>query len=317
MTNTVKNAFWMSDLSDRKFLEQFLPINFEYDQLKINFHVKIIGTVEEHIIHTNGKLTELAKNEWYIEFANYFTSSSIFYHLTGINDHPKTKFIHKSIDGREIPIELYGRNGLGSFKIKILTVLKELEEDYGPWPHPSVVVYAAGRGGMEYCGATVTSLSALGHELTHSYFARGIMPARGNAGWMDEAIASWRDGGYRHYEQDDLKPTKMAGHSVYRRTTDYNAYTKGARFMGHLDKYFEEQGGLKKFLRVLKGKRLFRPMLTVDFRRDLEKYFEDDLQELFDIYIYGKYDPVDEGEKTKHVNPYHPVLTEKQLMSLL
>jgi hypothetical protein len=49
---------------------------------------------------------------------------------------------------------------------------------------------------MEYCGATMTDPGALGHELTHSWFARGVMPANGNTGWIDEAVASWRDDGY-------------------------------------------------------------------------------------------------------------------------
>ena len=76
--------------------------------------------------------------------------------------------------------------------------MRELEQTYGPYPHEALLIYCTGNisGGMEYAGATMTSLEALGHEITHSWFARGVMPANGNAGWIDEAIARWRDRGY-------------------------------------------------------------------------------------------------------------------------
>ena len=60
---------------------------------------------------------------------------------------------------------------------RTLEFLAELEADYGAYTHDSMTVYIAGRGGMEHCGATITSMSALGHEITHSWFARGVMPA--------------------------------------------------------------------------------------------------------------------------------------------
>src|SRR5690606_15920392 len=130
-------------------------------------------------------------------------ASSLFFHLVDEGKYPETKYSYTSINGNIIPITLYTRSSsqLKSYKEESLRVLKELEDTYGPWPHPSLIIYGAGLGGMEYCGATMSSLSALGHELTHSYFARGVMPQNGNAGWIDEAIASWRDKGYQRNEK--------------------------------------------------------------------------------------------------------------------
>ena len=34
--NYVSSAFWMSDLTDRKYLEQYIPTNLEYDQFQLN-----------------------------------------------------------------------------------------------------------------------------------------------------------------------------------------------------------------------------------------------------------------------------------------
>ncbi len=315
LSDGVKSAFWMSDLSDRRYLEQYLPVNLEYDQYKMNFEVEILGTSKEHQIRTNGEVTEIAKNKFSVSFPEYFTASSIFFHLMPVGSFNEESFIYKSIDGREIPVTIYSAGSLSRYLSRTKQVLPELEADYGPFPHNSVTIYGAGSGGMEYCGATITSLSALGHELIHSYFARGIMPARGNAGWVDEAIASWRDSGYRQYSTRNLSTSRMAGHSIYRRTTDRNAYSKGARFMGFLDSKFSDAGGLRPFLKKFKEDRLFKPFLTREFQSDLEKHFGEDLTQEFDKYIYGAGKAL-HREEHGH-NPFHPKLSEKQLFELL
>lgn len=313
--STLKSAFWMSDLSDRRYLEQYLPVNLEYDQYKMQFEVEIVGSDKEHVIRTNGDIVTLAKNHFRIDYPEYFTASSVFYHLMPTKSHNEEKFIFKSIDGREIPVLIYTSNTISRYVKRTKSVLAELEADYGPFPHNKVVIYGAGSGGMEYCGATITSLSALGHELIHSYFARGVMPARGNSGWVDEAVASWRDGGYRQYSTRSLSSSRMAGHSVYKRTTDRNAYSKGAKFMGFLDAKFSKVGGLKKFLKKFKEDRLFKPFLTKEFQSDLEAHFGEELSQEFNKYIYGgaksdDYSPAQE-------NPFHPKLSEKELFNLL
>jgi hypothetical protein len=311
----VKSAFWMSDLSDRRYLEQYLPANLEYDQYKIDFEVEIIGAGLEHKILANGEVKQLAKNHFSISFPKYFTASSVYYHLIPENSFNEESFNFKSVDGREIPVTIYSSNSLSAYVKKTKSVLTELEGDYGPFPHRKVVIYGAGSGGMEHCGATITSLSALGHELTHSYFARGIMPARGNAGWVDEAIASWRDAGYREYRTRSLSASQMAGHSIYRRTTDRNAYSKGAKFMGYLHGKFSGAGGLKPFLKKFKDDRLFKPFLTKDFQDDLEAHFGEELTQEFNRYIYG----ISKSTigAVAEENPNHPKLSEQELLNLL
>ena len=310
----VRTAFWMSDLSKRNFLEQYLPTNLEFDQYPSRFEISLTGKNKKHDVFTNGEMIG-SGNKFTIKFPSHFNASSYFFHMV-----PKKRFkiIRKtfnSIDGREIPVTIYGYGNNNDHLVKTMSTLKELENDYGPWPHPLVLVYAAGRGGMEYNGATITSMRALGHELTHSYFARGVIPAGGNAGWVDEAIASWRDNNYIQADQAQLTRTKMAGHSPYRRTTDGAAYTAGMKFLAHLDKKFEDQGGLKAFLKIYKENWLFRPFFTQNFQKDLETHFNENLSALFNKYIYGK-----EGVSTRIIipkNPHHPKLSERELESLL
>ncbi|TNE98148.1 MAG: hypothetical protein EP326_10325 [Deltaproteobacteria bacterium] len=319
----VKSAFWMSDLSDRRYLEQYLPTNLEYDQYKNDIEVRILGTDEEHVLYTNGEVTELSKNYWSVSYPEVYTASSLFFHLTKKGLIPEKKADYKSIDGRTIPVTVYTSQSTQRFMDKALEVLAELERDYGPFPHNQVIIYGAGSGGMEYCGATITSFSALGHELTHSYFARGIMPAHGNAGWVDEAIASWRDSGYPSYTEWRLSRTSMAGHSVYRRTTDRAAYSSGMKFIGHLHEKFKAQESFKVFLKRFFEERKFKPFKTPEFKKAIEDYYNTDVTALFNKYVYGtelsgapSMDENHKGHEHKE-NEYHPRLSEQQLLELL
>lgn len=315
-SKTVASAFWMSDLGDRKYLEQYLPTNLEYDQYQYTFNVKITGSKKSYEIFTNAKLKEIDENHFQLVFPKHFTASSSFFHLTSKNRFKKSQSRFTSIDGREILVTVYGKSNISNYMTSALKILKELESDYGRWPHDSVVIYGAGQGGMEYCGATITSISALGHELTHSYFARGVMPARGNAGWIDEAMASWRDSNYKQVSKENLKRTKMAGHSTYRRTTDRAAYSSGRDFIGFLDKKFDDLGGMKSFMKKFHKDRLFAPILTSDLISDLNEYFSSDVTKLFNNYIYGKYG-IDTNQSLIQENPIHKSLSEKELKALL
>jgi len=314
----VRSAFWTSDLDDRTFLEQYLPANLEFDTYASTIDVVVTGTEQEHEIFTNGEIQVLGKNQFRIQTPNHFNASSLFFHIVPKSTFRQTSFNYRSIDGRDIPVLIYtGSVDLAAFKTKTAQTLAELERDYGPFPHPKVVIYGAGSGGMEYHGATITSLWALAHELTHSYFARGIMPANGNSGWIDEAIASWRDDGYRQNQISELSPSTMAGKSVYMRMTDDNAYTKGSRFMGYMDKLLSAKGGLKKFLKGFFEEFHFNPFTTELFKQQLEQFYGQSLDVEFNKYIYGRGQKIKELSEEHHDNAYHPRLTKEQLRQLL
>lgn len=317
----VRHAFWMSDLDDRNFLEQYLPTNFEYDQYQMEIDVKMEGADKEYDLITNGKTTKRGKNEFNVIYPDYFNASSLFYHLMPLGSVPKISERYKTLDGREIPLIVYGKGTLKSFHQKTLEVLAELEKDYGPWPHGQVIVYGAGfGGGMEYCGATQTDFNALGHELTHSYFARGLMPAHGNAGWIDEAMASWRDGGYKDFDESHLNVTKMAGHSTYQRLTDRAAYSSGMRFLGHLHQKFKDQGGMKSFMRNFFEKNRFNPYLTPTFESELSSYFNFNFGPLFSHYIYGtglNENILLPNKSFKSFSPMHRILSKEEQLDLL
>ncbi len=322
-SNSVSSAFWMSDLSDRQYLEQYLPAPLEYDQFKVTMDVKIKGANSKHVIFTNGKIKEIANNHFKISYPKYYTASSIFYHLVPTGSYSLTEANYKSIDGRTIPITVYSKSNLlsiNSFKTNALKFMKVLEEDYGPWPHDAFLVNAVGpfNGGMEYAGATWTSLRALRHEMDHSYFARNIMPGRGNAGWIDEAIASWGDDNYQ--QTSSPKVTGVASHSPYRRTTDRNAYGPGSKLLGFLDNKFESKGGLKKFLKDYFERNQRSVISNEFFKKEMEDFFNVDLTQFFNKYIYSKNLKMFKSRLNyveKVQNPYHRQFTEKELRKFL
>ena len=316
-TKTVRSAFWMSDLSDRRFLESYLPTNLEYDQYQNNFVIEVNGTESEHQLRTNGTVVEIKKNKFQVTYPSHYTSSSLYFHLMEKNAFNEETAVYKSIDGREIPVTVYGSWSVSRFLERSLSIMAELEKDYGVWPHDFLIVYGAGSGGMEYAGATRTSLSALGHELHHCYFARSMMPSRGNNGWIDEALASWRDNGYNERSIGALTPSKMGAHSQYRRTTDRDAYSKGARFMGYLNYDLKSKGGLRPFLKEYFAKYNQQSFITQNFKDELEAWANKSYDYIFNPYVYGRGYKHKKHHDHEIENPMHPKITYEEEMSLL
>lgn len=320
----VKSAFWVTDLEDRYYLERYIPVNLEYDRVKMIFNLNFKGLKTKQHIFANGDVSWNTDENAKIEFPEYFTVNSLYFHTTPTSSVELLETTFKSINGRDIPVSVYMAKA--SSANRVLTDLKnyaqrtmiELEGDYGPFPHPSLVIYNAdlssmGLGGMEYAGATVTNENALEHELFHSYFARGVTPADGNAGWIDEALASWRDGGYRRITTL-AGSSSMANHAPYTRKTDTAAYGFGAQFMSFLDNKFAAKGGLKPFMNKLLEKKIFEPMFTQDFINEMELFYSEKVQDVFNKYVYKK--PEWEKLKTEHAQG-HRKLSGAELKSIL
>ena len=315
----IASAFWTSDLDNRMFLEQYLPTNFEFDAYSIRLKVKINGFDDvPHVIKTNGQIETLGQHDFLITYPPHYTASSVYFHLFPDNTVPTVKFDYASIDGRMIPVEIYTRQPMDAFVKETKKVLAELEADYGPYPHDFCIVYGAGAGGMEYSGATMTSLSALGHELFHFYNARAVMPNSGNSGWIDEALSSWRDVGYRFRAMPN-NATNLAGHSQYRRTTHMNSYSLGRDFMSWLAYEFNQRGkDFKAFLKEFFQKKYFTRITTEEFRAEVESYVQADFKSAFDKHVYGRGSlaPVQNSidQEARHLQEkYHPRLSEEEL----
>lgn len=320
LSRTVSSAFWIRDLKYRKFLEQYIPSNFEFDQYQMTMNVTFAGIKNaRQDIYTNGKVTQTSGNSYQIVFPEFYTVSCPYFHTTPRGNKKRIDFSYKSIDGRELPVTVYTSwwSRPQKFKNEVEKIFKELEVDYGPWGHDGLVAYETlpGTGGMEHAGATQTSLAALDHEMLHSYFAKGIMPANGNSGWIDEAIASWRDRGYQRSAVMGFEGSNLGSQSVYKRNTDSRAYALGAKFMAYLDYRLQDVGGLKAFLRGYFAAYKHTVITTVHFKNNLEFFSGIDFSHEFETYIWGE-NPTEDLEKIRE-NPHHPALSAKELEQLL
>lgn len=323
----VSSGFFIKDLKNREMLEQYVPTNLEYDKYPMEWHVEILNANHRwHDIFANGEVDNYAQNKFTIKMPKYYTASSVYFHLV-----PRRKFwryylSYTSISGRKIPITIYSsfRWLNGALKRKAFKVMAECERDYGPYPHPYLIIYGPNkiRGGMEYVGATATSVVSLGHEIHHMWFAKGVMPADGNSGWMDEGIASWRDKGYQTHEKPFYFSTNLAHHNPYTRKTDKRSYEYGRSFFAYLDYQLKAAGqsGLKAFLKVLAAKRMFQNITTEDFINELEEFSGLSFRDDFTQYIYGGYSQKTDSGRAPAVefeNEHHPEYTKEEMESFI
>lgn len=333
-SNGVSAAHWTSDLTDRSYLENYLPTNLEYDQYSMTYHINIIGTDKAHRLYANGKVIDLKDGlTFLLQYPDYYTASSGYFHLAPANFFKEINFEFKSISGKNIPVLIYGKaeeTNFQEFTDETLKVLNELERDYGSYPHNSVVIFNNGRGGMEYCGATMTEFWALAHELTHSYFARGLMPANGNAGWIDEAIASWRDNNYPRINNFEGS-SNLSAHEPYTRKTDMLAYSFGAGFISYIDYKISSNldvKGMKSFLKHARNNYLFKPYTVEMFNDWMNEYFDFNFTHDFRLYTYTTVPPITPVDPTRttperprrtwgKVNPIHQKLGLSELFNFL
>lgn len=289
---SVAAGFFMSDLSDREFWEQYAPTNYEYDQYQQTINVELVGTDRPHELFVNGTLSETGFNRWQIVYPSYFTTSSFYFHLAAKGRFVVERSTFEGLSG-SVPLTVYSgsQSNVTRGMTNLKKYLKELEGTYGSFAHASFTAYITDTGGgMEYCGATITSLGALGHETTHSWFARGVMPANGNAGWIDEAIASWRDNGYPRGNGTVGSPRVLAGFSPYKRYTTRDAYSYGADLMADFDNMLSKTafGGLRNMLKEFFGAFRRQTITTPIFQSQMEKALGQDMQQFFDRNVYGK-----------------------------
>lgn len=153
-TEGVSSAFWFTDLGDRSFLETYLPANFEYDQFKMTLNLDF-KTQNKQKFYTNGKVSSLDNNRYKIEFPEYYTSSSLYFHTAPAGRYAEKTFRFKSIDGRDLPAVVYTADkglNLDTVKNKITASLEGLESKYGPFLHQSVTVFIAGMEAWSIAG---------------------------------------------------------------------------------------------------------------------------------------------------------------------
>ena len=105
-----------------------------------------------------------------------------------------TNYEEWAVDGVPVRALAYANVSLSDVRASLETWLPELRRRFGPFPalHGlSLFLFNTIGGGMEYYGGTITSVSALRHEVLHSYFGCSVVMRTYADSWLDEATTSW------------------------------------------------------------------------------------------------------------------------------
>jgi hypothetical protein len=293
-TGSVRSGFFMNDDAG-DYLQNYLPSTYEFAQYKMTFKLEFVGLAEAQSIFTNGLLSQQSATRWTIDFPDYFNCSAIYFHTVPTSAVITLPFTFDDGAGHTRSAVIYQQkssNQLETFKATTLKTIADLTQRFGPFPHETLVIYnnPNGGGGMEYSGATVTDLWALPHELGHSYFGRGVMPANGNAGWIDEAMATLTEGPYQS-DSSAIRTTNMASHSAYYTRNDDTGYVQGMNFLAHLGEEFHLVNpslSMDGYLKHLVSTQVHRTITTELLEKDLEAYSGMSLTKEFSQFVYGR-----------------------------
>jgi hypothetical protein len=170
--------------------------------------------------------------------------------------------------------------------------LAELQSTLGPFPMPrgfSVVLTQSG-GGMEYYGATISSLRALRHETFHMYFGCSTVARTYRDSWWDEAINMW----YELSTDPAFAPINATYRSgiVGSRSPvtvgfDRRAYDEGARIIQAVAAELGGREAAVAFLRHLHATRSFDPFTTTDLAGEIQAWSGADFHERFQQWLYS------------------------------
>lgn len=292
----IRSGLWFDDHEDRSFLEKYLPTNLEFDQyaMKIQLYIKGQGPGYHHSIYSNGVITDSNQGYLNIDYPSSFNCSAIYLHILPANEVNEVSYVYVSpVTRKEIPITIYGKNAsnerLKNAMDLTLSNILQLERTWGMFPKEKLTVFLVpdGKGGVEHDGAVVSEIKNLKHEISHQYLSRGYRPVNGNAGWIDEAIITWFDKQMPQYTGMKNRYA-LAGQAYYTRKTDLKSYDHGVQFIGYLNYMLQSQGrgGLMRFLSYLAVNKTKERYSTETFIKEMEKYYQIPLEELFRKYVY-------------------------------
>jgi len=249
----VRFDFWMSDLAPGRYLEMWLPAPLVHDQFALNLTIELSGHDRPHsLIANTAGVDASGGSRWEICYPAHFTALSPML-VIAPSDEVELRRSAITIPGRDRSLGIVcGRlrdvdADIEACEADVKAWLAYMAARYGPWVHGDTFwafLWESERG-MEYDGATTASVAALEHEVFHSWFGRGVKPARAADGWIDEAWTTWatssRPDRPRFGVQEltlGEEPVELYPSNPWARHTPTEAYTAGYRLFAALAHLF-------------------------------------------------------------------------------
>lgn len=292
-------SFGMGDLFDGRHLEMWFPSNLPFDQFPFELVVKLTGTATKHTVITNGTVARYVEDEWHITFPAWFSSISPMIELrpTDELEHARGQVVLRA-SGRIVVIDVWKAKGqlvdLAHEAARIGQMLDANEAIFGPFAvERYTCFFHDADGGMEYAGATTTSSTALAHEVLHSWFARGVMPASDSDGWWDEAFTTYMTSGAAPVRLDfDRPPIELCSRRPFQRHTPAAAYIEGSRLFSGIAE-MTGVASLRRSMRSLFHARARSCLSTAELERHLVlETGAVGIVDAFHRFVYGFDDPV-------------------------
>jgi hypothetical protein len=251
-----------------------------------------IHAAEPYVAVGSGLLVSRAGSdvqEWVLDTEREVASYTVMFHLAPARTHA---FAERRIQGVDVRVlaPIGGVSAEEAFAV-LDPWLAELQEALGPFPMPhglGVVLTQSG-GGMEYYGATTTSLRALRHEVFHMYYGCSTVARTYRDSWWDEAINMWyelsADPAYAPIP-DSFRSDMVSGRSAVAVGFDRRAYDEGARVMQAVATELGGRDRMVRFLRDLHARRSFDPFTTWDLADEIQAWSGSDVHERFRLWLY-------------------------------
>jgi hypothetical protein len=294
---------WMSDLYPARYLELWIPAPLCHDRFALTVTVEVVGTAEPHLLLTNAGPAPTRGTAWTVRYPPSFTALSPMLVLAPASE-MEWRRRPVVLPSRAEPIDLRTARhrdvdvDLGACEADIAAWLPFLAARYGPWVHgPSMttLVWGSARG-MEYDGAATASVEALEHEVFHSWFGRGVKPARASDGWIDEGWTSWATASRRveaprfdTAELDlDAEPVLLYPPHPWSRHTPQEAYVAGARLFAGLAALLGGPGQLRSAMAAWYLANAGGLVTTEGLEQHLHRWSGLDVGPWFDRFVRGR-----------------------------
>lgn len=276
---------WMSDLHPGRYLEQWLPAPLCHDRFQLRIELDLSGSSEAHAVFANG-----AYRHDGVVYPDTFTALSP---MLVVAPEARVEVIDSGgitvckLAGPEIDLDLC-HSQVRSF----LDHNRETFGDYAFGDTFLAYVWGSTRG-MEYDGATTSSVGALEHEVFHSWFGRGVKPATANDGWIDEAFTVWYTGGPPELRQRadafdwDAPPVVLRPPGRFDRFTPREAYTVGARLFSGLAALLGGRDALVEAMAGLYRERMGEFVSTDELEACLVQAGGSQVTAAFDRWVHG------------------------------
>ena len=253
-----------------------------------------------------------APQEWQLDTEREVASYTVLFALLPEGD---TVWEERTIAGVPVRIMAFvGGASVSEAFAELADWLPQLVGEIGPFPMPrGLSIFLVSRGGcMEYFGGTISSLSALRHEVTHMYFACSAVARTYRDSWWDEAVVSWYEMTYTSTfipTDDDFRSNIVSGRSSIAVGFDLRAYFEGAQIIEAMAVRVGGRPAFTRFLSTLHRNHAFSPFGTLDLADYFRQWSGFDFRDRFINWLYDGQAPYVSAQARTSTSVKAPDLT--------